>query len=133
MQTLRERLENQDPVAIIHRERYGGAAPQLAGEIPHSVRKIDLVRTAAVACAARYHSKRTNKDGIDAFMEDLMHDDPRFFFSQLVKLQPKNVQVDTTTHSFQVIMITDGKPNGKPVDCLPIGAEASESDAESAT
>lgn len=133
MRTLRERLTNQDPAAIIQRDHRHCATPQPVSEIPHSIRKHDLVRTAAVACAARYHSKRTNGNGIDAFMDDLMHDDPRFFFSQLVKLMPKNVQVDTTSQSFQVIMITDGNADKAVAQCLPTATEAGDTSAESAT
>ena len=58
---------------------------------------------------ARYVSERTGKHGLPAYLDDLIRNDPARFFSEVVKLQPKNVAIQSETRRLVVQMIEDNR------------------------
>ena len=82
------------------------------------------------AALRRYVSERNGATGIDAYMDDMLVLDPRWFLAQFVKLEPKSISLDTTKRSLQVVMLVDERDNPKRIAS---DAHAAVIDAPSAT
>ncbi len=59
------------------------------------------------AALTRYESERTGNKGISAFLDDALLKDPATFMRERARLEPKQVDIDTTHRQFKVVMITD--------------------------
>lgn len=86
-------------------------------------RIVPTLRAAAFAVMAQYVSPVTGKQGVEAFLYDVMTDDPKFFLTQVVRIEPRALSVDTTSRSYRVVMQIDGalpSVDAKPVNSRPV-------------
>lgn len=76
--------------------------------LPHPVpRKVPFLREAALDVMNAYVSKRTKEVGIRAYLADMLEADPKWFLSQVVKIEPRSLSVTSQQRSLKVVMHID--------------------------